>query len=181
MALIPIEMAPTHYGTSAGEEFTSIGGEQIMIRPLRSAHRRAWLALALVLPSVLIVGLKARRPLTHEDSKINNSEARQAIWQSDDLWTKHKIHSAVLRDTSDPTSVEVVLEPLDDLSVPDVLVYWSLELSGDDSVPTSAVLLGTFRNSKPLRLQERKAKGFLILYSLAHQSLVDTASLESVL
>ena len=174
-------MAPTQYGTTLGEEFTSIGGEQIMIQSLRSVHRRASLGLALVLPTVLVVGLMARRPLLRAHPKTHNSEARQPIRQSDHLWTKHAIHSVFLRDASDPTSVQVVLESLDDLFAPDPLVYWSRELSGSDRLPTNAVLLGTFENGKPLRLRESNAKGFLILYSLAQQSIVDTASLESVL
>jgi hypothetical protein len=181
LAVIRFEMAPTQHGTTFGEEFTSVGGEQIMIQPLRSAHRRTWLALALVLPTVLIVGLMARRPLPRPDSKINNSEARQTIRQLDDLWTKHKIHSVLLRDTSDPTSVQVVLETFGDLSVPDVLVYWSPQLSGSDSLPTNAVLLGALENSRPLHLRDSNPKGFLILYSRAHHSIVDAAPLESVL
>ena len=152
-----------------------------MIQPLRSMHRRAWLTLGLVLPTLLAVGLIVRRPLPLADLKTHHSQARGPIRQSDHLWTKHAIHSVFLSDTSDPTSVQVVLEPLDDLSAPDPLVYWSRELSGSDRLPTNAVLLGAFENGKPLRLRESNAKGFLILYSLAHQSIVDTASLENVL
>jgi hypothetical protein len=140
------------------------------------------MALALALPTVLAVGLMVRRPLPRADSKTYNSEARQPILKSDHLWTKHAIHSVFLTDTSDPTTVQVVLEPLDDLSVPDPLVYWSPEFSGSsDRLPTNAVLLGAFENGKPLRLRKSNAKGFLILYSLAHQSIVDAGSLESVL
>src|SRR5215470_5733745 len=142
-----------------------------MIQPLRSMHRRGWLALALVLPTVLVVGLTARRPLSRADSKTYNSQPRQPIRQSDHLWAKHAIHSAFITDTSHPATVQVVLEPLGDLSVPDLLVYWSPELSGSDSLPTNAVLLGAFENSKPLQLQESNAKGFLVLYSLSHQSV----------
>jgi hypothetical protein len=152
-----------------------------MIQPLRTVHRRVTMALALVLPAVLVVGLMARRPATHAGANIKNSEAWQAIRQSDDLWTKHKIHSVFLQDTSDPSVVQVVLEPPEGLSVPDLLVYWSPELSSKDDLPIHAVLLGPFENSTPLHLQESNARGFLILYSIAHQSVVDTASLESVL
>ena len=172
-------MAPTNYGTSRGDKFTSIGSEETMIQPLRSAHQRAWLALALVLPTVLIVGLMARRPLP--GSKTNNSERWQAIRQSDDLWTKHKIRTSFLRDTSDPTSVQLVFESVGDLSAPDVLVYWSPRLSGSDSFPKNAVLLGALESSRPLHLRDSNPRGFLILYSLAHHSIVGAAPLESVL
>jgi hypothetical protein len=181
LAVIPFEMASTQHGTTFGEEFTSVGGEEIMIQPLRSANRRIWLALAPVLPTVLIVGLMARRPLPDADSKINISEGRQVIRQTDDLWAKHKIHSVFLHDTSDSTSVQLFLESLGDLSVPDVLVYWAPQLSGTDSLPTDAVLLGALENSRPLHLRDNNPKGFLILYSLAHHSIVDAAPLESVL
>ena len=152
-----------------------------MIQPLRTMHRRASIALALVLPTVLIVGLMARRPARHSDLKTQNLAARQTVRQSDHLWAKHAIRSVFLRDKNDPTAIQVVLEPLDDLSIPDLLVYWSPELSGGGSLPTNAVLLGTFEKSEPLQLQQSNAKGFLILYSLAHQSIVDAAPLESVL
>lgn len=180
MAAIPFEMASTQHRTTLGEKSTSLGGEQ-MIQPLRSAHRRAWFALAVVLPALLVVGLMARRPRLIADSRINDSEALVPIRQSDHLWAKHTIHSAFLRRASDPTKVQVVLEPLDDLSVPDLLVYWSAEMSGNDNLPANAVLLGTFKKSSPLLLRESDRKGFLILYSLAHQSIVDAASLESAL
>lgn len=152
-----------------------------MIQSLRSVHRRASLGLALVLPTVLVAGLMARRPLSRADSKTHNSEAWQPIRQSDHLWTKYAIHSVFLTDASDPTDIQVVLEPLDDFFAPDPLVYWSRELSGSDRLPTNAVLLGAFEYGKPLRLRETDTKGFLILYSLAHQSIVDTASLERLL
>ena len=33
-----------------------------MIHPLRAVHCRAFVALALVLPAILLIGLEARRP-----------------------------------------------------------------------------------------------------------------------
>ena len=33
-----------------------------MIQPLRAVHRRAFVALAVVLPAILLIGLGARRP-----------------------------------------------------------------------------------------------------------------------
>lgn len=152
-----------------------------MIQPLRTVHRRASIALALILPTVLLVGLMARRPPLQADSKRHNSEGWQSIQESDHLWTKRSIRSLFVRNTSDPTAVHVVLEPIDDLSDPDLLVYWSPELSGRDNLPTNAVLLGAFEDSRPMRLQGSDNQGFLILYSLAHHSVVDTAPLGRVL
>jgi hypothetical protein len=139
------------------------------------------MALAIVLPTVLVVGLMARRPLPRTSSKTDYAEVQQPIRQSDRLWAKHAIHSVFLRDTSDPTSVQVVLEPLDDISAPDLLVYWSAELSDVNQLPSQAVLLGAFENGQLLHFRKSNPKGFLILYSLAHQSVVDTVSLEGVL
>src|SRR5215467_10444878 len=145
-----------------------------MIQALRSVHRQASMALVLVLPTVLVVGLMARQPLPRTNSKTDNAEVQQPIRQSDRLWTKHAIHSVFMRDMSDPTTVQVGLEPLDDLSAPDLLVYWSAELSDVNQLPSQAVLLGTFENGKRLQFLKINPKGFLILYSLAHQSVVDT-------
>jgi len=139
------------------------------------------MALALILPTVLLVGLMVRRPLLQADSKKHNSEGRQSIQESDHLWAKHSIRSLFVRNTSDPTVVHVVLESIDDLSAPDLLVYWSPELSVSDNLPTKAVLLGAFENSRPMRLQGSGKQGFLILYSLAHRSVVDSAPLGRVL
>jgi hypothetical protein len=77
--------------------------------------------------------------------------------------------------------VQVGLEPFGDLSAPDLLVYWSAELSDVNQLPRQAVLIGTLGSGKRLPFRKINPKGFLILYSLAHQSVVDTASLEGVL
>src|SRR5262249_21292532 len=144
-------------------------------------HRRASMALAIVLPTVLVVGLMARRPLPRTSSKTDNAEVPQPVRQSDRLWTKHAIHSVFLRNTSDPAMIQLRLEPPEDLSAPDLLVYWSPELSDVNQLPSQAVLLGTLENSKSSQFRKVSPKGFLILYSLAHQSVVDTASLEGLL
>jgi len=137
------------------------------------------MALAFVLPTVLFAGLTARGPLPHLDSKPRNAETERSLRQSDRLSHEHKIHT-YLTETGDPTMVQVVLEPLDDLSAPDLLVYWCPELPTKDKLPTKAVLLGPLENSEPLHLRHGNSKGFLILYSLAHQSIIDEASLETV-
>jgi len=138
------------------------------------------MALAFVLPTVLLVGLTARRPLQHAGQGMAKLGSLQPIKQSDHLWAKHAIHSAFFRDTSDLTEVQVVLVPLDDLPAPELLVYWSPELSNSDALPRHARLMGAFGTGKPLQLPAKSDHRFLILYSLAHQSIFDTAPLESL-
>ena len=152
-----------------------------MIQSLRTANRRVFAALAFVLPAVIVVGLVARRPPLLPSSKKYDREARQPTQRVDQTWLQHKIHSVRLRNANDPATVQIVLEPLDDISAPDLLVYWSPELSGSDSLPTGAVLLGAFESSKPLQLRDNHARGFLVLYSLAHRRIIDAAPLESLL
>jgi len=41
-----------------------------MIRPLRRAHRFAWIALSIVLPAILIAGLMARRATTPPNAAL---------------------------------------------------------------------------------------------------------------
>jgi hypothetical protein len=139
------------------------------------------MALAIVLPTVLVVGLMARRPLPRTSSKADSAEVQQAIRQSDRLWKKHVIHSVFLRDRSDPAMVQLALDPPDDLFAPDLLLYWSAELSDVNQLPSQAVLLGRLEDGKSSPFRKVSPKGFLILYSLAHQSVVDTASLEGLL
>ena len=66
---------------------------------------------------------------------------------------------------------------------PDVLVYWSPEGMGDDEpFPSSAVLLGALGDlgAQSFNLPARDVSGVLLLYSLAHQSIVTSAPVTQI-
>ena len=151
-----------------------------MIQPLRTVHRRASSTLALVLPMVLLIGLMARRPLTEASPRIRYSGVSDPIGQSDHVWKQHKIRSSFLRNPSDLTEVQVVLDPVDEFSAPDLLVYWSPQVSDGDRLPTQAVLVGEFEGGRPILPPRNNGQGVLILYSVAQQSIVDSAPVGSL-
>jgi hypothetical protein len=151
-----------------------------MIQPLRTAHRRAFVGLAVILPTVLIVGLSARRfPQSVPGNQSLPSRSEQLIKTSDALWRMHSIRTEFYRDTLHPKQFEVVLHSTQELNEPDLLLYWS-PASSNEFLPTDALLLGEFESGKAFSLPGNPRQGRLILFSLPHQAVVDAAQLEKL-
>jgi len=153
-----------------------------MIQPLRAVHRRASLALAVVLPAVLLIGLGARRP---PPEPLLRSPALPAslhlITESAGSWQRHAIQTTIYGDLNPPNDFYVVLRPTQSINEPDLLVYWSDALSDENHLPEGALLLGAFDPDRALILpREIQPGSHLILYSLAHQAMVDHATLEKL-
>ena len=153
-----------------------------MIQPLRTVHRRAFVALAFVLPVLLALGLGARRartsPATQPITEINSAK------QSGVQWQKHAIRSrlyAGLDTANRPQDIFVTLEPAQNVNEPDLLLYWAGSEPQGGSLPTQARLLGALSASNTFTLpREVNGAGYLVLYSLAHQTVVDTARVENL-
>ena len=65
-----------------------------MIQPLRVVHRRAFVALALVLPAILLIGLGARRPRLGPGAHATDvPDTGNMVRESSNLWQKHSIQS----------------------------------------------------------------------------------------
>ena len=65
-----------------------------MIQPLRVAHRRAFVGLAVVLPAILLIGLGARSSRPAEGALIADVPATaNVVRESSNLWQNHTIHS----------------------------------------------------------------------------------------
>jgi hypothetical protein len=65
-----------------------------------------------------------------------------------------------------------------DFLKPDLLVYWATKSTPvSNSIPDSAVLLGSFDGHTPLTVRRSAAQssGVLILYSLADHEIVDVS------
>ena len=91
-----------------------------MIQPLRTVHCRAFVALALVLPAILFIGLGARRPLVGPSVHASDvADAGNMVWESSNLWQKHAIRSRFYRKSERPQDIYVVLQPAQDLHEPD--------------------------------------------------------------
>ncbi|MBI3477376.1 MAG: hypothetical protein HY010_16710 [Acidobacteria bacterium] len=154
-----------------------------MNQPLRAVHRRAFLGLAFVLPAVLITGLAARRPQVVASSGHSSQlpASAQLVRKSDTLWQKHEIHTNFYSSADSARILYVVLHPVQSVDEPDPLLYWSLTAPAASGVPSQAQLMGAFASDKTfaLQLDEHRA-GYLILYSGAHQAVIDFARVEKL-
>jgi hypothetical protein len=151
-----------------------------MIQPLRTVHRRAFVALAFVLAAVLVAGLEARRPpVPSRVEVLQLPSSAYLLRKSDTLWRKHSMQTAFYSDSTRIGDIQVALHPAQELNEPDLLLYWSSEEPTGDSVPATAQLLGAFVASKaftlPLNIDRA---GYLVLFSLPQQDLFDTAKVE---
>jgi hypothetical protein len=148
-----------------------------MIQPLRTIHRRTFVGLAIVLPVILAVGLGARRPSAAGNGKSGATFASLPKTSSG-LWAKHTIQTQVYAEKSD---LYIILRPGQDLNEPDLLLYLSASGTQGSSLPADAQLLGPALAGRPIRMPVGSgARGQLILNSLAHHEVVDTAALEKL-
>ena len=97
-----------------------------MIQPLRTVHRRVFITLALMLPTIVLVGLGARRPRPRPVAQVAAVPASAyLVRESGKLWHKHSIRSAFYSDANNPKDMYVVLRPTQELHEPDLLLYWA--------------------------------------------------------
>ncbi len=153
-----------------------------MIQPLRAVHRRAWVALALVLPAIVLIGLGARRPrLTTRAHAADVPITAYVVRDSSNLWQKHPIQSKFYSTADRPPDIYVVLQPAQELNEPDLLLYWAADAPQGDALPGNAQLVGAFTTGKAslLPLNEKRA-GHLVLFSPAHQTVFDSATVETL-
>ena len=153
-----------------------------MIQPLRAVHRRAAIALAVVLPAVLFLGLGARRAhLQSSERTVDLPASAKLLVQLDGGWQQHAIQTSIYGDSNPPNDFYVVLRQTQAISKPDLLVYWSETLPDENHLPERARLLGAFDPDRALILpREIQPGSHIILYSLAHQSVVDRVTLEKL-
>lgn len=151
-----------------------------MIQPLRSGHRRVFLGLSAILPTLLVVGLMARhrnpRPVADRvDAPTRGTAATKALLQ----WQKHSIDSFFYLDPAHEGATEIVLNPQQPIDDPDLLLYWAAADAVAVNV-SQAQLLGPFVPGKRYSLPSGERRGELVLYSLAHREVVDRAKIEDL-
>ena len=153
-----------------------------MIQPLRTVHRFAFVALAFVLPVLIVAGLASRHPQVVPGSPpVQLPASAQLIRDSGTLWPKHSMRTEFYSDSSRPGEIEVVLIPTEDWNEPDLLLYWSTDPPSGDSLPAGARLVGPFITGRPFALlPSLSGSGYLVLFSLPHQTVFDTAKVERV-
>lgn len=151
-----------------------------MIRPLRRRHRFMLTALAVIIPTLYVAALAARRPAARMDALPIRLNAHPGAVESRreqlPLQTATNIQ-LVLLTTAGQRWIELrVGEPL---SHPDVLVYWSaLGATTSETIPEEAVLLGVLSDLRDSSFEiPHDDRGELLLYSLPHEQIIARASL----
>jgi hypothetical protein len=153
-----------------------------MIQPLRAVHRRTSVALALVLPMILLIGLGARRPrLGPSTHSIEVPDTWNMVRESSTMWQKHPIRSKFYSKSDRPQDIYLVLQTAQTLNEPDLLLYWVINTPEGNVIPAGAQFVGAFTTGKAflLPLQEERA-GHLVLFSRAHRTVFDTARVEKL-
>ena len=149
-----------------------------MIQPLRTAHRWTFVVLAGILPVILGVALKAR-PHAARANVVKTEQTSGRLNHTTAAWAKQTFSTAFYSDANN-SGVRFTLMPLRDLDEPDLLLYWTSQ-SGTTSLDlTGAHLLGPFRQGTSYSIPTGARQVSLILYSLAHGEIVDSARVEGL-
>ena len=154
-----------------------------MIQPLRTGHRLVMFTLAAALPVLFVAGLVARKSPTpaNEAVRWEGDGGSQVQWQSA---TPFRLGSteATIRESADGRWLEIRLSA--DPLTPDLLVYWSAIAPSGDALPPDSHLLGTPAGQRAQRMQlpasARQSGGYVMVYSLAHQSLAGSVRLRGL-
>ena len=140
-----------------------------MIQPLRSGHRRIFLLLAVLLPVLFVAGILAR-PKPPQPRVI----ARLIAFQGSD-WQKHFF--AVQISTAPTGETSLVLVPIKPVAAPDLLVYYADHAAQQGALPADAHLVGRWDVGTTYPLP-RTLNGFVLLYSAAQKTVVDSVAVE---
>jgi hypothetical protein len=150
-----------------------------MIHPLRIVHRRVFLALAFVLPMVIAAGLTARLPRLTRASVVDLPTSSYIARKSGAFWSKHVMQTVFYPDSNRHGDIDVAVKPSEEPNEPDLLLYWTPQRPAGDALPSSARLIGPFIAGKSFVLPLNVDRvGYLVLFSLPHQTVFDTAKVE---
>jgi hypothetical protein len=153
-----------------------------MILALRQRHRRAFIALGVLLPVAFGVGIAARKPvpgMTSLPIELVAAPQKFAVtqWERADLFTRVPIQIRLLRETAGAGNFAVEFSAAKDFVKPDLIAYWVAgNLNITNALPDNAQLLGAFSaGALVLPAEAASLNGSLILFSLADQEVVDVS------
>ena len=153
-----------------------------MIQPLRTAHRRVFIVLAALLPAIIAGGLTARR---HNPTSASTSPGvLQNVAGLDSAfatWEKNTCFAKFYRDGADESKVRIFWTPARESHDPDLLLYWAANAGAAPDDLSNAALLGPFHAGEGYSIPPKQLAGYLILYSLAHRTIVDRAKVKVLL
>jgi len=158
-----------------------------MIAPLRVLHRRTVLVLAVLVPAGLALALGARRsPATAAGTSIPSAPEQSAAPDRDlsSHWSRVDVATLLWE-----AEGRIELRPRVDLARPDLLVYWqpnAQRAPATEAPGRDARLLGSLVGVEPRRFslpaeatRAGRARGSLVLWSLAHGERADALDLEA--
>jgi len=140
--------------------------------------------LAIVLPLLLIVALRARPPHPRVEtipeieprSASQNLQPLVALLDRVDLWSGLSVRTWVYQDENHRW---LELQPTEDPRLPELLLYWSPTPPDDERLPEDSALLGELAGVQVRRFPwpstASSHDGTWILYSLGHGRVVATA------
>lgn len=143
--------------------------------------------LAVLVPLLFIGALLVRPDVPVMDTLPELHAADTLVFdhvlaETDDLWAEIGMTTRLKGDQATaPNHLAVELEPHQPLNLADPLVYWDLSSTGStQQLPASAYLLGPLpgSGSRQFTLPDtaRFVNGRLLIYSVAHQELLASAS-----
>jgi hypothetical protein len=141
-----------------------------------------FIVLAGVLPVILWAGLKARHhaPLAKADT-LTSKQVSNRLNQATAAWAKKTFDTEIYSEPVNPRAVQILLRPLRSLDdEPDLLLYWTSQVATDSRDLTDAHLLGPFVPGKSYSVPTGTQQVSLVLYSLAHREIIDTARIEGL-
>lgn len=149
-----------------------------MITPLRKRHR--WMAPGSFLVAICGLGLGVASRPSASGTPLNSID-RTAWEETADLgsatWIEHdsgRFRAVVTGDRA------VWLVPKEALDIPDLLVYSTAAEHVGDALPQDARLLGPASQGSPTRFEWPAGAKVLLLFSLGHQSIEASISLEGL-
>jgi hypothetical protein len=151
-----------------------------MIQPLRTVHRHVFIALAALLPIIVAAPLIARHQFpTARPATFSIPQDAIRLKQASATWNKGSFDTEFYSEPKNPSQVLAALKTRRNLDSPDLLLYWS-EADANSADLNAARLLGSFVAGKSYPVPTRPNGGTLILYSLAHREILDSARIEGL-
>ncbi len=153
-----------------------------MIQPLRTAHRRVFIVLAVLLPAIIAGGLTARhRNATSASTSLGVLQDVAGIDSASANWEKNSCVTKFYWDAAHEIKVRIFLNPARELHDPDLLLYWAANAGAAPDDLSNAALLGPFHAGEAYSIPPKQVAGYLILYSLPHRNIVDRAKVKVLL
>lgn len=161
-----------------------------MIRSRRVLHRGLFIVLAVAIPSSLFIVLENRPTMPpYQDFQpvlFDQAGFAQPAQEKDSMITvsarKKQFELQKVTSGDQPT---LLIRPSVELLKPDLLVYWSPVTGTDsDTELAEATLVGRLTGNSWRRLSlptsAQGISGSLLIYSMAHQQVLDSLSLDQV-